>query len=95
MLELGGYSEELHRKVGMVVSQNNLDILITVGEEARYIADEAYAQGFDAKNIYAYKNNDEAIQKLKQLIQEGNASILVKASNGMHFGEIINSICKK
>ena len=32
MLELGEYSEELHKKVGEEILKNKIDILITVGE---------------------------------------------------------------
>ena len=93
MLELGDYSESLHRQVGEVVSKNNIDILITVGDEAKYIGDEACKNGMDSKSIYTFDTNEEAIEKLKSLIENGNIGILIKASNGMHFQEIFNEIC--
>lgn len=95
MLELGDYSENLHRQVGKVVGENDIDILITVGTEAKYIAEEACKLGMSSQNIYTFDVNGDAIQKLKQLIQYGNASILIKASNAMHFQEIFNAICVK
>lgn len=91
MLELGEYSEELHRKVGKEVAKNNIDILITVGPESKYIADEACKKGFDSQNVYTYDSNNEAIEKLKQLLEE-NQSILIKASSGMKFQEIYQAI---
>ena len=85
MLELGDYSKELHKKVGEEID-NNIDILITVGKEAENIANNA-----KAKEIFMFKTNDEAILKLKEIILKNDA-ILVKASNGMHFNEIVNAI---
>ena len=85
MLELGDYSKELHKKVGEEID-NNIDILITVGKEAENIANNA-----KAKEIFMFKTNYEAILKLKEIILKNDA-ILVKASNGMHFNEIVNAI---
>ena len=85
MLELGDYSKELHKKVGEEID-NNIDILITIGKEAENIANNA-----KAKEIFMFRTNDEAIIKLKEIILKNDA-ILVKASNGMHFNEIVNAI---
>ncbi len=85
MLELGDYSEELHRKVGIDVKNNNIDILVTVGTEAKYIDDE-----FDGEK-YHFDNNQDAINYLKRIINKGD-TVLVKASNGMHFIEIVKNL---
>lgn len=92
MLELGYYSENLHRQVGSEVAKQKIDVLITVGTEARYIADEAIKKGMNKEEIYQFKQNGEAISKIKELMNKGNVSILLKASNGMHFQEIFNEI---
>jgi len=47
------------------------------------------------QSIYIYHTNEEAIVKLQEVMSQGNSAILVKASNGMHFQEIVNSICSK
>ena len=85
MLELGDYSEELHRNVGKVVNDNNIDILITVGEEAKYIDEESNIEK------YHFDNNEDAIKYIKSIINKGD-NILIKASNGMKFIEIVNSL---
>ena len=85
MLELGDYSEELHRNVGKVVNDNNIDILITVGEEAKYIDAEATVEK------YHFDNNEDAIKYIKTIINKGD-NVLVKASNGMKFIEIVKSL---
>jgi UDP-N-acetylmuramoyl-tripeptide--D-alanyl-D-alanine ligase len=89
MLELGDFSEKLHKDVGIEVYNNKIDILITVGTQARYILKTAKELG--TKEIYECKNNIEAVEILKNMIKEGDL-ILLKASNGMDFGEILEGL---
>ena len=88
MLELGEYSKELHEKVGKEVVNNKIDILITVGQEAVNIAKEAEGK---INKIIICNSNQEAIEKINKIKKE-NDCILLKASNGMHFGEILEGI---
>ena len=87
MLELGDYSKELHEKVGKEID-SNIDILITIGKEAKYIAKEA-----KAKQIIECDNLEEAIEKIKKIETKDDA-ILLKASNGMKLFEIANALCE-
>ena len=91
MLELGNFSEQLHKKVGYEVAINKIDILICIGEEAKNIAIEAIEQKMDKDNIYQFNNKEEAINFIKNILKSGD-SILVKASNSMRFDEITNKI---
>lgn len=95
MLELGKYSETLHREVGREVAKDKIDVLITVGAEAKNIADEACKGGMNVQNIYVYDTNAEAIIRLQKFINQGDSAVLIKASNGMAFQEIANAICDK
>lgn len=89
MLELGEFSEELHRKVGKEVADKNIDILICAGEHSKYIIEEA------EKNrkikIYYFKNREQIVEKLKQELRNGDV-IFVKASLGMKFFEICQKL---
>ena len=87
MFELGEYTEELHRKVGNQVEKYSIDILITAGKFSKYINDEAE----NVKERFHLKDRNEVIQKLKEIQQEGDV-ILIKASNGMKFYEIIENL---
>ena len=90
VLELGEFSKQMHQKMGEEVDNNNIDILVTVGEEAKIIADTV--KGASKKiEVYSFDNNQDASDILKQIMKE-NDVILVKASNGMHFEEIVESI---
>lgn len=84
MLELGEFSKELHEKVGKEVVA---DILITVGKEAKNIAKTAQ----NVKEIYTYDTNKEASEKIKAIMKDGDI-ILLKASNGMRFTEILSEM---
>lgn len=87
MLEMGEFSEEAHRIVGNYVTDSGLDILITVGEMAKWIGEEAKAIG-GLKEIYTLENNQEAIEILNKILQKKDL-VLVKGSRGMKMEEII------
>lgn len=89
MLELGEFSKDLHEKVGAEVAANNIDTLITIGTEAKYIASKANELGFDTSNTFSFDNNDSAIEYLKNNLKE-NAVVLLKASHGMNFAQIFD-----
>ena len=55
MLELGDYSEELHSNVGNIIVDENIDILITVGEYTNFINEKAESLGMSKDNSYALK----------------------------------------
>ena len=90
VLELGEFSKQMHQKMGEEVVKNNIDILITVGKEAETIASTVKKCNVEIK-VYSFENNTDASNLLKGLMKE-NDVILVKASNGMHFEEIVEAI---
>ena len=91
MFELGEYSEELHRKVGLEVAKNKIDLLFLIGNDSRYIAEEAEKNGMKKEDIIYFEEREELIEKLKNIMQKGDI-ILFKASNGMKLFEIIQEI---
>ena len=64
---------------------------LPVGENSKYIADKAIELGMDRKNVVSCNSNSEAILEAKSRIVD-NSYILVKASNGMKFKEIVDSL---
>lgn len=91
MLELGEFSEKLHREVGREVVKQRLDKVVLVGKEARYIGKQAIQEGITKEDIVFCRTNEEAINIINSMKQE-NDVILLKASNGMHFDEIVHKI---
>ena len=90
ILELGEYAEEMHRKIANLILKNSIDILVTVGPLSKYINEEAINLGFKGENIH-FNTNEEAIIYLLKIKKEKD-NILVKASNAMHFIEIVERL---
>lgn len=86
MLELGKYEESGHREVGAKVAEENIYQLITFGDRAKIIADEAKKHG--VKNILECKNITQIISQLKKIVRKDDI-ILVKASRHAHFERIV------
>ncbi|MFW6035123.1 MAG: UDP-N-acetylmuramoyl-tripeptide--D-alanyl-D-alanine ligase [Halothermotrichaceae bacterium] len=91
MLELGDREEEEHKNLGEFISNNNINILMTVGETASLIAKAAVSNGMNSKNVYCFDNNTDIAEKLKDILKD-NDTILVKGSRGNRMEEIVEDI---
>lgn len=80
MLELGDFAEEEHRKIGALLN-GKIDLLITVGKRALWIADEAVKTGVDQSQVYMFATSEEAGEWMHHHVQEGDV-ILFKGSQG-------------
>lgn len=90
MLELGKYSSEEHKRIGVLVAKT-ADVLLTVGVRARQIAEGALAAGMSEKVIYQYDDVGRAGRELQNLLETGDA-VLVKASQGIRAERIVEEI---
>ncbi len=92
MLNLGDFEKELHEKIGEEVVKSEVSVLITVGEASKNIVKKALELGEIINlKICECKTNEEAIKFAKEELREGDI-VLVKASNAMHFDEIVKGI---
>lgn len=91
MLELGQFSKKLHEKVGEEVAKNKINILITVGNESKNIAEIARQNGVE--HVYTFDKNEEAIEKLKKILAKDDI-VLIKASNSMNFKQMVEELTK-
>ncbi len=92
MLNLGDFEKELHEKIGEEVVKSEVSVLITVGEASKNIVKKALELGaITNMKIYECKTNEEAIKFAKEELKQGDI-VLVKASNAMHFDEIVKGI---
>ena len=80
MLELGDTAAVAHRRIGQLAAEHGLDIVLTVGPLAEYIAVAAAEYG--VKIVHAFTSHQQAIEKLQCLLQPGDY-ILLKGSRGM------------
>ena len=81
MLELGDTSLEQHRLAG-TYAVGRVDVLVTVGSDAKHIGKAAKDAGMETKHIYAFSSSREAGKFVEQMVREGDA-VLVKGSQGI------------
>jgi UDP-N-acetylmuramoyl-tripeptide--D-alanyl-D-alanine ligase len=93
MLELGGYEEEGHGKVGMRALEV-ADVLVTVGRLGRIIGEVAVRWGMSPDKVHMVEDNDEAIALLERVVQ-GDDVILVKGSRAMKMEAIVNALSRE
>lgn len=90
MLELGLYEEQGHRKVGIRAAEV-ADLLVTVGELGKLIAQAAAESGLQAGKIHSFLDCDEAINFLQGLLMEEDV-VLVKGSRSMRMDKIVAAL---
>ncbi len=93
MLELGSYEEEGHRKVG-VRAADVVDLLVTVGQRARLIAEEARAAGLPTGRVLALDNAQAALAELHSILGPGDV-VLVKGSRAVHMDDIATALTEQ
>ncbi len=89
MFELGDYEEEVHKEVGKLVKENNIDILITVGNISKIIATSAINNGMNKDNVYTFTNIEETYPLLDKILTKDD-TILLKASHSMEFHKVVD-----
>ncbi len=67
------------------------DLLVTVGELGRTMAEEALQNGMPSQRVQICENNAAAIAFLNSIVQPGDL-ILVKGSRGLHMEDIVNAL---
>jgi UDP-N-acetylmuramoyl-tripeptide--D-alanyl-D-alanine ligase len=90
MLELGPAEEQSHRLVGARAAEV-VDRLITYGQRAAWIGDEAAQAGLPATNIQHVTTTAEATSLLQAMIEPGD-QILIKGSRGMAMEQIVANL---
>lgn len=92
MFEMGEHAEYGHRLVGKYAMEN-VDILISIGENSKFISDEAIKLGLNSCNVYHFNNKEIAIEKLSDIINKDDV-VLVKASRGMQLENIVQYLSR-
>ena len=93
ILELGNYTKEIHENIGKKIFPNTLDILITVGENAKLIAKEAQKNNFKNTNIYNFKDYKDCLENVQTLLSK-NDIVLLKGSHGMNLIKVVEELLK-
>lgn len=90
MLELGEYSAKAHFELGGYAAKAGVDVLLTVGPQAKEIA-AGFLAARPAGECFACENNEEAVRRLSEGLRPGDA-VLVKGSRGMKTDEIVRRL---
>ena len=93
MFELGTKELLLHREVGTYAAEKKLDLLCCIGTLSKAMADGA--SEFSAQNdtkICYFETKNDFLNAVSSIIKEHD-TILVKASHGMAFEEIVHALC--
>jgi UDP-N-acetylmuramoyl-tripeptide--D-alanyl-D-alanine ligase len=89
MGELGTEAEHGHREVGRAAVDLGLDCVITVGEEADWIAEEAWRGGL--AKVLKFPTSEEAVRALREIARAGDL-VLVKGSRSARMERIIEGL---
>ena len=87
MLELGEFEERGHRMVGARAAEV-VDELVTVGERARWIGEEALRAGLPKSGLASVADSKAAVEYLRGRIGPGDV-VLIKGSRGIHMDQIV------
>lgn len=85
MLELGKYSQSEHKRIAHVIVDNKISHIITYGEKAKFILDEAEEIG--VKNIFNAMSHKDAAQKVLEWAK-GNTVVVVKGSQSARMEKV-------
>ena len=92
MLELGEQSEEMHRKIGMLMATIGVHALFLKGDFAVVTAAGAREGGLSPDNIFFLSEQDNGVGYLKERLKKGDW-ILIKGSRGMKMEKLVSDIC--
>ncbi len=88
MFELGEREKEFHAEVGSYAVTKNIDCIICVGKLSRNMYEAALVNEESLSKIYYYETKEEMLTALPSVLNEKD-TVLVKASHGMHFEEVV------
>lgn len=90
MLELGEKTDFYHREIGKEVVKLSIDVLITIGQGGKIIAQSSKKEGMAEERVFSFEKNEKLnlAKKLLNLIKPGNF-VLLKGSREMKMEEIL------
>lgn len=88
---LGDLTDRAHRAIGRLVVENNIDVLITVGQKAEIITKGALKKGLPEEAMFKFGKVEEAGKFLQEKMKQGDI-ILIKGSEEMRMERIVKEI---
>ena len=90
MFELGEQANELHREIGTYAVKSSIDLICLVGELSKHMYEGA-KESMSTSQVFHFPTKTELLDALPSLLRPHD-TILVKASNGMKFAEIVGTL---
>ena len=95
MFELGADSDALHEQVGAYAAASGIDCLICAGANSVHMERGAKAQGDCEVRYFAQKADlVAALKENRESLIPNDSTVLLKASNGMQFVELLELLQK-
>lgn len=85
MRELGEYASSEHAKIGEIVVEKGIDVLVTFGKDAEEIAHAALTCGMNSDHVYTFADSEDIValgKALKRITRKGDV-VLFKASRAL------------
>ncbi len=92
MLELGEKSKALHVQIGECIAESGVDVLMTIGEQARWISDRARARR-PQLGVFHFTDMNVLKNRLGNLLHKGDVA-LIKGSRRMKMETIVYQLIK-
>jgi len=89
MLELGEKSQAMHESLAPDILHNGIDVVFTVGEMSKHLLRKLP----DAKKGESFSTSSEAMNALERFLKAGDV-ILIKASNGIGLGKLVEELAR-
>lgn len=86
MLELGEYSELAHKKIGKLLYEEGYEVVLTLGEDARYIHEVCESLGVPV--VYHGTSHLDVSKAYQKVAKKGDA-VLLKGSRGLHMEDLL------
>lgn len=90
MGELGDNTGELHREVGAYAAEKGIDLVCGIGKISKELVDGAENRSDATQGVW-FESKVDFLAAMGEIIKEGD-NVLVKASHGMQFTEIVEAL---
>jgi len=91
MFELGPKEEDLHYEIGQYAAAKGIDAIYCIGELSAAASRGAKDRAAENSTVLHFPTKEDFLDRLGELIQDDD-TILIKASNGMKFSEIVKNL---
>ena len=88
MLELGNYSQELHREVGREILKTDIKNVFLYGKEVKEIFDILKGK----KDVKLFENKNDISEEIKNNLNGNSSFIWIKGSRSMKMEDIVNNL---